>query len=111
VPRLSRDIPRRVDAGRDDKPRARLAVVPDLAHHPLPDLIERGLFVTLNSDDPAYFGDYLKENYRAVAEAFALTRETLCILARNSFQASFLDEADKATYVARVSAYEAAALA
>jgi len=87
----------------------RLAVVPDIAHHPLPELLARGLFVTLNSDDPAYFGGYLNENYMAVAEAFALPRETLCTLARNSFEAAFLDDTDKAAYVAKVDAYETAA--
>jgi adenosine deaminase len=87
----------------------RLAVVPDLAHHPFPELLERGLFVTLNADDPAYFGGDLNENYRAVAEAFALRRETLCALARNSFEAAFLDDATKAAYIAQVDAYEAAA--
>jgi adenosine deaminase len=87
---------------------ARLGVVDTIANHPLPELIERGLFVTLNSDDPAYFGGYLNENYMAVAEAFALPRETLCTLARNSFEAAFLDGADKAAYVAKVDSYEAA---
>jgi adenosine deaminase len=87
----------------------RLKVVPDIARHPLPDLLANGLFVTLNSDDPAYFGGSLDDNYQAVAEAFALPRQTLCTLARNSFQASFLDAADKAAFVARVDAYEAAA--
>jgi adenosine deaminase len=84
---------------------ARLGVVADIADHPLPELIERGLFVTLNADDPAYFGGDLNENYQAVAEAFALPRETLCTLARNSFEASFLDDSDKAAYIARVEAY------
>jgi adenosine deaminase len=86
----------------------RLGVVDDIARHPLPELIERGLYVTLNSDDPAYFGGYLNENYQAVAEAFALPRQTLCTLARNSFEAAFLDGADKAAYVAKVDSYEAA---
>jgi adenosine deaminase len=89
----------------------RLGVVDTIARHPLPELLEWGLYVTLNSDDPAYFGGYLNENYMAVAEAFELTRETLCALARNSFEASFLDEADKAAFVARIDAYETVALA
>jgi adenosine deaminase len=83
----------------------RLGVVPAIVHHPLPELIERGLYVTLNSDDPAYFGGYLNENYMAVAEAFELTRETLCALARNGFEASFVDATDKAAYVAKVDTY------
>ena len=87
---------------------ARLGVVLDIARHPLPELLARSLFVTLNSDDPTYFGGYLNENYDAVAEAFGLTRETLCTLARNGFEASFLDEADKATFIAEVDAYRTA---
>jgi adenosine deaminase len=72
---------------------------------PLPEPIAHGLFVTLNSDDPAYFGGYLNENYQSVAEAFGLNRETLCTLARNSFEASFLDDANKAEFFAKVDAY------
>ncbi|MGF1640190.1 MAG: adenosine deaminase [Rhodospirillales bacterium] len=83
----------------------RLGVVPDLARHPLRELIECGLFVTVNSDDPAYFGGDLNRNYLAAAEALGLTRAHLCVLARNSFQASFLDDAVKAAYVAEVDTY------
>ena len=50
-------------------------------------LLERGLCVTVNSDDPAYFGGYVLENYLAVQEALALTREQLALLARNSIEA------------------------
>jgi adenosine deaminase len=74
-------------------------------------LIERGLFVTLKPDDPICFGGYLNENRQAVAEAFALPLQTLCTLARNGFEATFLDEADKAAFVARVDTREEAALA
>jgi len=88
---------------------ARLGVVDTITNHPLPDLLAQGLLVTLNSDDPAYFDGYLNENYMAVAEAFALPRKTLCTLARNSFEAAFLDDTDKAAYVAKVDAYETAA--
>ena len=48
-----------------------------------------GLSVTVNSDDPAYFGGYVNENYAAVQNATGLTREELVTLARNSFEASF----------------------
>jgi len=71
-----------------------------MAAHPLPDLLARGLLVTVNSDDPAYFGGYVNENYRAVAEATGLTLENLRQLAENSFTASFLDAADKARWIA-----------
>jgi adenosine deaminase len=55
--------------------------------HPLRTMLARGLKVTINSDDPAYFGGYINENYLAVAEALELTREELEQLARNSFDA------------------------
>ena len=74
---------------------AKLGVVTDLREHNLRRLLEQGLCVTVNSDDPAYFGSYVAENYAAVAEALELSREQLAQLARNSFQASFLTEAKK----------------
>jgi adenosine deaminase len=83
----------------------RLGVVDDIAHHPLPELIAHGLFVTLNSDDAAYFGGYLNENYTAVAESLGLSRQTLCTLARNAFKASFLHAAARAEFIAKVDAY------
>jgi adenine deaminase len=83
----------------------RLGVVKTMADHPLPALLARGLVVTVNSDDPAYFGGYVNENYRAVAEATGLTRENLRQLAENSFTASFLDPADKARWIARLNEY------
>ena len=85
----------------------RLQVFQDMAHHPIRKMMETGLFVTVNSDDPAYFGGYVNENYQAVAEAADLTTDELCTLARNSFLASFLGEADKAEFVAKVDAYPA----
>ena len=72
----------------------KLAVVPDLAAHPLRRMLELGLCVTVNSDDPAYFGGYVAENYRATAAALGLTDDDLLPLARNSFAAAFLDDAD-----------------
>jgi adenine deaminase len=83
----------------------RLGVVKTMADHPLPALLARGLVVTVNSDDPAYFGGYVNENYRALAEATGLTRENLRQLAENSFTASFLDPADKARWIARLNEY------
>jgi adenosine deaminase len=61
----------------------------------------------LNSDDPAYFGGYVNENYRQLAAAVGLTREQVTQIARNSFEGSFLGEADKAARVEEVDAYEA----
>jgi adenosine deaminase len=56
-------------------------------------LLAAGLLVTVNSDDPAYFGGYVDDNYAAVAAAFDLDRATLIGLARNSIRASFVDDA------------------
>ena len=80
----------------------KLRVVDDLRAHPLQRMLDLGLFVTVNSDDPAYFGGYINENYLAVAEALDLDRETLAQLARNSFAASLLDADTRAALVAQV---------
>ena len=73
----------------------RLGVFPDLGHHNLAVLLRHGLRVTVNSDDPAYFGGYVADNLVAVADALDLDRDEIVQLARNSFLASFLDDADK----------------
>ena len=86
-----------------------LPVLSDIAHHPLRTMMERGLFVTVNSDDPAYFGGYINENYQAVSDALGLGVTDLCRLARNSFSASFPDAATRSKYLAEVDRYEAAA--
>ena len=74
----------------------KLRVVDDMASHPLQRMLELGLVVTVNSDDPAYFGGYVNDNYLAVAEAVGLVEADVVRLARNSFDASLLDEAAKA---------------
>jgi adenosine deaminase len=73
----------------------RLQVVPDLTHHPLRHMMDRGLMVTVNSDDPAYFGGYVNDNYRAVQQSLELNREDIVALARNGFAASMMSEADR----------------
>ncbi len=73
----------------------KLKVVADLNDHPLRAMLEKGLLATINSDDPAYFGGYIEENYLAIAEALDLTKEDIVQLAKNSFEASFLSDADK----------------
>lgn len=83
----------------------RLGVVKNLETHPLRTMMEQGLCVTVNSDDPAYFGGYINENYRAVREALDLTEEHLVTIARNSFQASFLGAAAKNALIHKVDAY------
>lgn len=74
----------------------RLQGVPSLAEHPLPKLLAAGVVVTINSDDPAYFGGYADDNYAAVAETFGLTDDDLAALARSSVEASFLPPDRKA---------------
>jgi adenosine deaminase len=86
----------------------RLCVVDDMTAHPLKMMLDRGLVVTVNSDDPAYFGGYVNDNYYAVRQALALTDEELAMIARNSFGAAFLDETTKAKYLAEVDRYVAA---
>jgi adenosine deaminase len=86
----------------------RLRVVDDLSNHPLRRMLKRGLLVTVNSDDPAYFGGYVNENYAAIRKAVELTREELVTLARNSFEASFLDPERKGTLIDHLEAYVAA---
>jgi adenosine deaminase len=87
----------------------KLAVVKDMRQHPLKTMMDKGLFVTVNSDDPAYFGGYVNENYEAVHEALGLSRDDLATLARNSFEAAFLDEPEKQALIARLEDYLAAA--
>jgi adenine deaminase len=83
----------------------RLKVYGRMESHNLKRLLDRGLCVTVNSDDPAYFGGYLLENYLAVQEGLGLSRADLAVLARNSMEASFLDAADKARWIAAIDHY------
>lgn len=73
----------------------KLKVVNKLTMHPLKKMMNKGLMVTVNSDDPAYFGGYLYENYTAVTEALVLNRSDIYKLSKNSFSGSFLNPADK----------------
>ena len=81
----------------------RLKVVNDLSGHPLKTMLDLGLRVTVNSDDPAYFGGYLNENYVAVAAALSLTKDELIQLAKNSFLASFLPDNSRQKYLGLLS--------
>jgi adenosine deaminase len=85
----------------------KLCVVSDLAAHPIDRMLAAGLKATINSDDPAYFGGYVNDNYRAVAGA--LDREALVTLARNSFEGSFLSAEEKAANIAKLDDYVVAA--
>lgn len=84
-----------------------LQVCPDLRQHPLKRMLDAGLLVTVNSDDPAYFGGYVNENFLAVQQALSLTRDEVATLGRNSFVASFLPERDKAERLAAFDAFAA----
>jgi adenosine deaminase len=83
----------------------RLCVFPDLSSHNLKHMLDRGVCVTVNSDDPAYFGGYLLENCIACANELGLSRDDFRKLAANSFKASFLDEAEKATHLRAIDEY------
>jgi adenine deaminase len=85
----------------------KLRVFDRLDSHNMRRLLERGLCVTVNSDDPAYFGGYLLENYLAVQEALSLTRDQLELLARNSIEASFLESDAKRRWQEAIDTYVA----
>lgn len=82
----------------------KLRVFDRLADHNLLKLLEAGLLVTVNSDDPAYFGGYVNDNFLRMFEALPLQREQARQLARNSFIASFLDDAAKQKFLEEVDA-------
>ncbi|MYN13410.1 adenosine deaminase [Pusillimonas sp. TS35] len=80
----------------------KLCVVDDLRQHNLARLLRQGVRVTVNSDDPAYFGGYVADNYLACAQALGLTRGEIVALARNSITASFLPDSDKQLLLERI---------
>lgn len=73
----------------------KLKVVSDIKQHPIKKMLEQGLIVTVNSDDPAYFGGYLSENFNAIQQALSLTDDEIIQLVKNSIEASFLHFTDK----------------
>lgn len=83
----------------------RLRVVPSLDVHPLRRMLAAGLTVTCNSDDPAYFGGYVDENFRASAAALGLTDDELVRLARNSFEAAFIEPAARRRHLDEIDAF------
>ena len=78
----------------------RLCVYDSMTEHPILDLLSQGVCVTVNSDDPSYFGGYLCENFEALAQALDMTQCQAIDLCRNSFEASFLDTVDKNRFTA-----------
>lgn len=83
----------------------RLKVVPTLEAHPLRDMLHAGLHVTVNSDDPAYFGAYVSDNYIECERALGLTVDEIVRIVRNGFTAAFISEAERGAALARVDAY------
>jgi adenosine deaminase len=83
----------------------KLCVVDDVALHPIPTMLAKGLRATINSDDPAYFGGYIADNYRAIAPL--VTRDQLVTLARNSFLGSFLPDAAVTRHLEAIDAFVA----
>jgi len=83
----------------------KLGVFPRMEDHNLKRLLDAGLCVTVNSDDPAYFGGYVLENYLAAQRALGLTRTDLTRLARNSLTASFLPQEAKRAWLLRIERY------
>lgn len=77
----------------------KLQVYPDLSKYPIKNLMEKNLLVMLNSDDPAYFGGYVGDNYVALFKSCGLTYDEIVHLAKNSFRATFLAEENKIRYI------------
>lgn len=80
----------------------KLCVTPSLAAHPLKRMLDLGLRATVNSDDPAYFGGYVLDNFVATARALSLTRAEIVTLARNSWLGSFLSAEEQAPHLAAI---------
>ena len=83
----------------------KLCVVDDIAAHPIERMLRLGLRATVNSDDPAYFGGYVNDNYRALIPAGKLDAGDFATLARNSFLGSFLGDEDVTRHLAAIDAY------
>jgi len=83
----------------------KLKVVKSLNVHPLKKLMDAGVVVTVNSDDPAYFGGYVDENYLAICVALGMGEEDVVKLAKNSFEASFITDAKKKEFISKIDEY------
>jgi adenosine deaminase len=83
----------------------KLCVFDDLTKHTLKDLLDHGVAVTVNSDDPAYFGGYVNANYLAISDALKLTDAEVYTILRNSFEASFVTQAERDALIARLDAH------
>jgi len=83
----------------------KLRVVKTLTQHPLKEMLDNDLLVTINSDDPAYFGGHINENYIQTALALNLSKKEIYTIARNSFLASFVDEKTKTEFLSILDEY------
>jgi adenosine deaminase len=83
----------------------KLRVFDSIQDHNLKRMLNLGLCVTVNSDDPAYFGGYMDENFEATQKGLNLTRDHIYQLAKNSFQASFLDAGEKQRFLKELNDY------
>jgi adenine deaminase len=83
----------------------RLRVVDSMVEHPLKRMLGEGLCVTVNSDDPAYFGGYVADNYSAVRDGLGFSRQEFRVVTENSFKASFLSEDEKKRLLEELGAY------
>ncbi|WP_323118484.1 adenosine deaminase [Burkholderia alba] len=83
----------------------KLCVFDDMAKHTLKALLERGVAVTINSDDPAYFGGYVNENYFATVDALQLNDAEVYTVIRNGFDASFVTPDERAALIAKLDSY------
>ncbi|WP_180059768.1 MULTISPECIES: adenosine deaminase [unclassified Acinetobacter] len=82
----------------------KLCVVNDMADHNIRRLLQQGVHVTVNSDDPSYFGGYMNDNFIAITKALDLSNAELKQLAINSFEASFISDAEKQTWIKKIEA-------
>lgn len=82
-----------------------LCVVDNMKNHPLRNMLDKGLKATINSDDPAYFGGYLNENYRDAHDALGFSREEIIKLAKNSIEGSFLPSAQKKKLLSEIDVF------
>ena len=80
----------------------KLCVFDKMSEHNLKQMLDRGLCVTVNSDDPSYFGGYINDNFHACQQALALDDQAVYQLIRNSFNASFLENTERSEYLARL---------
>jgi adenosine deaminase len=86
----------------------RLAVVDDMRAHPIREMLAAGLKASIHSDDPAYFGGYVNENFYALIDALDLDREEILLLVRNGFESAFLPDNEIRSHLSRVDAVAAA---